>query len=60
MKGKYTWCYTKQGNAVKVYPPVNSELKPIKSTRTVTGSIPDNVVQLNIRSHNKKHKENHG
>lgn len=60
MKSKYTWCYDKHGNAVKVEPPVNSDLKVIKSVRTITGSIPDNIGQLNIRAYNKKHKERHG
>ncbi len=28
----YTWCYDKRGNAVKVYPPVTSDMKEVKST----------------------------
>ena len=41
---KYTWCYDKRGNLVKVHPPVNENLQPIKSiSKTVTGKIPDSV-----------------
>lgn len=40
---KYTWCYDKHGNAVKVSPPVNCDMKEINESKTHTGQIGSDV-----------------
>lgn len=47
---KYTWCYDKHGNKVKVYPPETSDGKKIKEIKTFTGT---NIRESNIRKNGK-------
>ncbi len=49
---KYTWIYDKRGNAVKVFPPITSDGKEVKST-TQCGQLGSDVGFPNMRNQNK-------
>lgn len=46
---EYTWCYDKQGNAKKVYPPINEKIKEVTEVKRSYDKIPDNICQYIVK-----------
>lgn len=49
IENEYTWYWDKQGNAKKVYPPINEKLEEVIEVKRSYNKIPDNIGQYIVK-----------